>query len=213
MLAAILSSVLLVGVRIQYPAFYSDHNDWFAAASHTILALFIPILVACALDFDLQNSLNMGVIFSGKRASTAQIGITLEYLVRIVVTPRPLRYAFSIAGLVDLVAILPSWTGTATTTNLSLEWVRAVRILRFLRALKLIRHRQTAWSLWSGILPRIIPYLGIALLFKLLVLVGEGQPWWFDLSKLSTMLTVAGFSISLMLGAKLNAARGRMYKI
>ena len=36
----------------------------------------IPILVACALDFDLQNSLNMGVIFFGKRASTAQIGIT-----------------------------------------------------------------------------------------------------------------------------------------
>ena len=35
----------------------------------------IPILVACALDFDLQNSLNMGVMFFGKRAPTAQIGM------------------------------------------------------------------------------------------------------------------------------------------
>jgi len=36
----------------------------------------IPILVACALDCDLQNSFNMGVMFFGKRASAAQIGIT-----------------------------------------------------------------------------------------------------------------------------------------
>jgi len=40
--------------------------------------------VACALDFDLQNSLNMGVIFFGKRASTAQIGMTSNQISPIV---------------------------------------------------------------------------------------------------------------------------------
>ena len=36
---------------------------------------FIPVLVACALDCDLRNSLNMVVMFLGKRASATQIGI------------------------------------------------------------------------------------------------------------------------------------------
>lgn len=178
LLSAILASVLLVGIRVQYPAFYSNYEYWFSIVNYIILGLF-----------------------------------TVEYLVRVVVTPRPLRYVFSIAGLVDLAAVCPSWLGIATSTQLNIGWIRVVRILRFFRALKLIRHRQTAGSLWSGILPRIIPYIGIALLFKLLVLVGEGQSWWFELSKLSTILTVVGFAISLMLGAKLNAARDRMYKI
>ena len=38
----------------------------------------IPILVACALDFDPRNSLYMGVMFFGERASTAQIGVSQQ---------------------------------------------------------------------------------------------------------------------------------------
>ena len=39
-----------------------DRND-LSSISDTDLESVIPILVACALDFDLQNSLNMGVMF------------------------------------------------------------------------------------------------------------------------------------------------------
>jgi len=46
-------------------------------ASRVLMGL-IPILVACALDFDPRNSLNMGVMFFSKRASAAQIGMTLS---------------------------------------------------------------------------------------------------------------------------------------
>ena len=52
----------------------------FSARPHSL----IPILVACALDFGFQNSLNMGIIFFEKRASTAQIGMT-----QVVATPPP----------------------------------------------------------------------------------------------------------------------------
>ena len=40
-----------------------------------VLKDLIPVLVACALDFDLRNSLNMGIMFLGKRASASQIGM------------------------------------------------------------------------------------------------------------------------------------------
>ena len=40
------------------------------------LTAVIPILVACALDFDLRTFLNMGIVPLGKRASAAQIGMS-----------------------------------------------------------------------------------------------------------------------------------------
>jgi hypothetical protein len=35
--------------------------------------VIIPVLVTCALDFDLRNSLSIGVMFFVKRASASQI--------------------------------------------------------------------------------------------------------------------------------------------
>ena len=56
---------------------YSDPSERgsFPLARGVLSVDIIPILVACALDCDLQNSLNMGFMFFGKRASAAQIGI------------------------------------------------------------------------------------------------------------------------------------------
>ena len=50
----------------------SGQTDWRLKWPHWRL---MPILVACALDCDPRNFLNMGVMFSGKRALAAQIGM------------------------------------------------------------------------------------------------------------------------------------------
>lgn len=62
---------------------------------------------------------------------------TLEYLYRLSTAPRPLRYAFSPFGLIDLVAIAPTFIGLG---NLSfLKTARGIRILRFMRLLRLAK--------------------------------------------------------------------------
>ncbi|HEY9735080.1 MAG TPA: ion transporter [Trichocoleus sp.] len=59
------------------------------------------------------------------------VGFTAEYLVRLWAAERPLLYAFSLYGLLDLLAILPFFVGF---------WdVRYLRLLRWLRLLRLIR--------------------------------------------------------------------------
>lgn len=63
---------------------------------------------------------------------------TVEYLLRIAVAPKPLRYIFSFYGIIDLLAILPFFLNSA------LDWraLRSFRILRLVRALKLIRYNR-----------------------------------------------------------------------
>ena len=64
---------------------------------------------------------------------------TLEYLIRIWVSPKPLRYMRSFFGLVDLLSILPSYVGIFLSSSESLVVIRGLRLLRVFRVLKLGR--------------------------------------------------------------------------
>jgi voltage-gated potassium channel len=60
---------------------------------------------------------------------------TVEYLLRIIVADRKLRFIFSFYGIIDLVAILPFYIAT----GVDLRSVRVFRMLRLVRALKVLR--------------------------------------------------------------------------
>jgi voltage-gated potassium channel len=64
---------------------------------------------------------------------------TLEYLLRIWASPRPLRYVFSFFGLVDLVSILPTFLSLFIKGSQALTVIRSIRLLRVFRILKLGR--------------------------------------------------------------------------
>jgi voltage-gated potassium channel len=62
---------------------------------------------------------------------------TVEYLLRLSAVQRPLRYAFSFFGLVDLISVLPSYLSLFLEGSQTLLVVRALRLLRVFRVLKL----------------------------------------------------------------------------
>lgn len=65
---------------------------------------------------------------------------TAEYIVRLAVTRRPLRYAFSFFGAVDFLAILPTYMSLLFPGAQMLMAIRALRLLRVFRILKLARY-------------------------------------------------------------------------
>ncbi len=66
------------------------------------------------------------------------IVFSFEYLMRIYVAKKPLKYIFSFYGLIDLVAILPF----VMQGPVDLRAIRAFRIFIIFRALKLIRYNR-----------------------------------------------------------------------
>lgn len=62
---------------------------------------------------------------------------TIEYILRIISTPFPFRYAISFFGLVDLLALLPTYLSLLIPGSQSLLVIRALRLLRVARVLKL----------------------------------------------------------------------------
>ena len=62
---------------------------------------------------------------------------TLEYVLRLYCVHRPARYARSFFGVVDLAAIIPTYLSLVITGTQSLIVIRALRLLRVFRVLKL----------------------------------------------------------------------------
>ncbi len=62
---------------------------------------------------------------------------TVEYFTRIWISPKPLKYIFSFLGLVDLLSIIPTYLSLVLTGTHYLVVIRAIRLLRVFRILKL----------------------------------------------------------------------------
>ena len=72
---------------------------------------------------------------------------TLEYILRIVISPNPLKYIVSWWGIIDLVSIVPTFISPFVSGYTSLRAIRALRLLRFFRILKLSRFTKESQSL------------------------------------------------------------------
>jgi len=65
---------------------------------------------------------------------------TVEYLLRIYTTRKPVRYIFSFYGIIDFLAILPTYLSLIYTGTQFLLVIRILRLLRVFRVLKLARY-------------------------------------------------------------------------
>lgn len=75
----------------------------------------------------------------------------LEYIIRILITPRSLKYIFSFWGLIDLLAVLPTLISPFITGYETLIIIRSLRLLRIFRVLKLTRFMQESNVLYHSL--------------------------------------------------------------
>ncbi|MDI2594599.1 ion transporter [Pseudomonas sp. N3-W] len=74
-----------------------------------------------------------------------------EYILRLYCSPRPLRYAFSFYGLVDLLAIVPGILALYYSDAQYLLIIRIIRMLRIFRVLKLSPYLKQAHYLLDAL--------------------------------------------------------------
>jgi len=103
---------------------------------------------------------------------TFTILFTIEYALRIVSVGRPLRYALSFFGVVDLLAIAPTYLSLVVSGTQSLIVIRALRLLRVFRVLKLAQFVGEARQLQAALtasLHKITVFLGAVVTLVLIV--------------------------------------------
>ena len=76
---------------------------------------------------------------------------TVEYLLRLSCVNRPARYVFSFFGLIDLLAILPTYLSLIIPGAQALVVIRVLRVLRVFRILKLTQYSQESRTLANAL--------------------------------------------------------------
>ncbi|MEX2148143.1 MAG: ion transporter [Candidatus Rokuibacteriota bacterium] len=97
---------------------------------------------------------------------------SVEYVLRLVSARHAGRYARSFFGIVDLLAILPSYVGLVAPETQALIVIRAIRLLRVFRILKLVRYLGEAEVLLTalrGSRRKIIVFFGGVLTLVLII--------------------------------------------
>ena len=97
---------------------------------------------------------------------------TIEYVLRLICVRRPVRYAVSFFGIVDLLAIVPTYVSLFAPGAQSLLVIRALRLLRAFRIFKLARFlnegQVLSRALWAS-RHKIAVFLGTVLTIVMIV--------------------------------------------
>lgn len=138
------------------------------------ITLIVLILTSIAVVI-LESMPDMHARF-GRTLKTAEwiiTGIfTLEYLLRLAVVGKPLQYAKSFYGVIDLVSILPAYLGIFIPGTKPLLIIRALRLMRIFRVFKLssfLREGMAILLAMKASLRRIIVFLAFMALLSVVL--------------------------------------------
>ena len=116
-------------------------NDTRAGRQFDVWLLFVILASVLVVMLDSVHSIGdrFGVLFDVLEW-TFTLAFTVEYLARLVCLRRPLRYATSFFGVVDLLSVLPTYLAFFFPELHALIDIRVLRLLRTFRILKLVAY-------------------------------------------------------------------------
>nr|WP_087024413.1 ion transporter [Thaumasiovibrio subtropicus] len=118
------------------------------------LVLIIAIIVSLGLMF-FDSTLPYNSALSAKLRYIELLFallFTAEYIVRLYCSPHPKAYAKSFYGVIDLLAILPTYIALLFPPASFMAAIRLLRVMRIFRILKLVRYLQDSNILMRSLL-------------------------------------------------------------
>lgn len=105
----------------------------------TMLSLIIVALITFTLDtLPGKPQWAVNALFAVEIVTVAAFSV--EYILRVFVAEKRLRFIFSFYGIVDLLAIVPFYVGLFVGFGVDLRSLRILRLFRLFRVFKLLRY-------------------------------------------------------------------------
>lgn len=153
-----------------------------------VILLWLILLSILAVMLESVNSIKMsyGELLRGLEWFFTAL-FTLEYFIRIYIARKRWHYIISFFGLIDLLAVLPSYLSIFITGSQYLLVIRSLRLLRVFRVLKLARYLGEADVLMRALKSsriKITVFLGVVMTLVLIIgslmYLVEGEANGFD---------------------------------
>jgi voltage-gated potassium channel len=90
------------------------------------------------------------------------IMFSIEYIARIIASPKPFKYIFSYLGMIDFLAITPTFLNVFFKGSHAVVVIRSIRLIRIFRILKLARYMGGARTIYTALrasIPKVVVFL------------------------------------------------------
>ena len=128
--------------RLRNLFFESDTPTGRRFALVLISSIVLSVLTVMLDSIDAVRESHGGLLYGLEWFFT--VLFTLEYFMRLICVGRTLRYASSFFGVVDLLAIIPTYISLLLPGSQYLVVIRVLRVLRVFRVLKLVQYMNAA---------------------------------------------------------------------
>ena len=135
-----------------------------------LILIFVSILIVMLDSVETWHRRYGAVFGSAEWAITFLF--TVEYILRLICIKKPLRYVTSFLGIIDLLAIIPSYLSVFFSGATSLLVFRSLRLLRIFRIFKLtqfITEMQFLGTALRGSLKKISIFMSIVLMLVIIL--------------------------------------------
>lgn len=116
-----------------------ESDTFYGKLFDEILLAMIVISIAVVM---MESIANLKIQY-GKKLNLAEwfftIVFSIEYIFRIICSPKPKNYIFSFLGIIDFLAIIPTYIAITLPEAQPFIVIRGIRLLRIYRILKLYR--------------------------------------------------------------------------
>ena len=148
--------------RIHEVIFEADTFGGLAFDILLLIGILLSVIVVCLETVDSLKDRYGELFWALEWVFT--ILFTIEYLLRLYCVKRPMKYATSFFGVIDLLAVMPTYIGVLFVNAPHLAVVRAFRLLRVFRIFKLMHFMKESDELGRAIMrarAKIIVFLGV----------------------------------------------------
>lgn len=150
-------------------------SDTFAGKIFDVALLVVILLSVLTVILESISSLNQQYYTQFRNVEWVYtILFTIEFLLRIWVSPKPKAYVFSFFGIVDLISVLPTYLSLFVVGTQYFLVVRVLRLLRIARIFKLTHFLKEGRVLTNALrasLPKILVFIGTVL--TLVIIIGS----------------------------------------
>jgi len=122
-------------------------GKWFDVV--LIISIILSVIVVMLDSIASIRRVHGNVLYSIEWFFT--ILFTIEYIFRLISVGKPIRYATSFFGIIDLLAILPTYLRLVFPGSHYLAVIRVLRVLRIFRVLKLVQYLAEAKLLMQAL--------------------------------------------------------------
>ncbi|MFA5021910.1 MAG: ion transporter [Patescibacteria group bacterium] len=141
---------------------------------------------------------------------------TVEYVLRIITSPKKVKFFFKPFNLIDFLAVFPNYLELFLHQFIPTNAIRILRLVRIFRGVKMLKYGSLFKKVFrykNTILQSITGVIVFFIAFKGVIWILESYGFWISNADLGELFAIIGFALGIILSQKIGVSYDKFIQV